>query len=301
MLPQGFRDRYCPVVDDAAAFGESLGRPLPRSFRVNTLKSSPPEVMEGFSGYGIEIKQMPWYGDAFVSENPDVGSTLEHFSGEIYMQELVSMLPPLLVREELSRARLVLDGCAAPGSKTTQLSALMGNRGTVVANDIDYSRIRALKFNLEKVGALNVVITNQDLRMFPNSQFDVIILDAPCSAEGTIRKSPDLLRFWSDKGYPGHSRLQGQLLRRAFDLLAPGGVLVYSTCTFAPEENEFVIEKLLQDTDASLEEVGMDGFRLSPALPAWHGAEFSPEVRKCARVWPHHNDTGGFFLAKVRK
>lgn len=299
-FPDRFKERYCPIVDDPGMFLSSLSSQLPRSFRINTLKSSAGEVKERFTDYGIAIRQMPWYADAFVSEEPDIGATLEHFTGAIYMQELASMLPPLLVREELREARLVLDGCAAPGSKTTQLSALMENKRTIIANDIDYQRIKALKFNLEKTGALNVIITNQDLRMYPQMQFDLIILDVPCSAEGTMRKS-GFLSDWSEKTIKGSSTIQKKLILKGFDLLCPGGTMVYSTCTFAPEENEAVLDHLLKNRPAQLEPISIDGFKLSKPLEEWMGETFHPEVQKTARVWPHHNDTGGFYLAKVKK
>jgi NOL1/NOP2/sun family putative RNA methylase len=301
-IPESFKQRYCPLVDDPGLFLASLGRMLPKSFRVNTLKAEIEEVKERFAQYGIWVSQTPWYTEAFVSDNLDVGSTLEHFTGAIYMQELVSMLPPLLVREELEGARFVLDGCAAPGSKTTQLAALMDNRGTIVANDVAYGRIRALKFNLEKTGTLNAVITNRDLRSFPDMQFDVIILDVPCSAEGTVRKSWDVFSAWSEREIEKHSKLQKQLILKGFDLLAAGGAMVYSTCTFAPEENEAVVDWLLKNRpEARLEAISFEGLKTSRPLDSWKGAGFDPQVRKAARIWPHHNDSGGFFLAKVRK
>lgn len=299
-IPASFRERYSDLVDDDEFFA-SLQRPLPKSFRVNTLKGSTDEVKERFRSYGIGIEQVLWYKDAFISENPEIGSTLEHFRGAIYLQELVSMLPPLMIREELESARIVLDGCAAPGSKTTQLAALMGNKGVVIANDIAYSRIRALRFNLEKTGTLNTVITNYDLRHFPKMQFDAILVDAPCSAEGTARKNPAFFSFWSPRHIHSHANLQKRFIVKAFDLLAPGGSLVYSTCTFAPEENEAVVDWLLEKRPAALEQIEMSHIRLSPGILEWKGKEFSSEVKKTVRIWPHHNDTGGFFMAKVRK
>ncbi len=299
--PKPFCERYCPLVDDEDAFLSSLSRPLPKSFRVNTLKARAEEVMQRFSGYGISLSRMPWYSDAFVSERPDIGASLEHFTGAIYFQELVSMLPPLLVRAEAASARMVLDGCAAPGSKTTQLAAFMGNRGTLIANDVSYPRIRALKFNVEKSGALNVVITNRDLNAFPNLGFDAVLIDAPCSAEGTIRKNGEIFDTWSEKEIPKFARVQRGLILKGYDMLAPGGVMVYSTCTFAPEENEAVVDALVREREARLEPFSFEGFRTSAALGDWHGHSFDAQVGKAARVWPHHNDTGGFFIAKVRK
>jgi len=302
-IPDAFRQRYGPLVDDEDAFLACLDILLPKSFRVNTIKSDADSVKARFAGYGIGITQMPWYGDAFVSETPDIGATLEHFTGAIYMQELVSMLPPLLLREELKDARFVLDACAAPGSKTTQLAALMGNRGVIVANDASYSRTRALKFNIEKAGAINAIITNQDLRNFPHMQFDAILVDAPCSAEGTIRKNDKLFADWSEKVISGQSRLQKQLITKAFELLAPGGVMIYSTCTFAPEENEAVVDWLLQTyPDAVIEPIPeMEGLKLSHPVEEWNGTTFNAWVRNTRRIWPHHSNTGGFYLARVRK
>ncbi|MCI0503828.1 RsmB/NOP family class I SAM-dependent RNA methyltransferase [Candidatus Micrarchaeota archaeon] len=301
-IPAPFRARYCPLVDDENAFLASLSRLLPKAFRINTLKSTREDVSERFAGYGIGLATVPWYEDAFVCDNPEAGFSLEHFTGAIYMQELVSMLPPLLIRDILPGARMVLDGCAAPGSKTTQLAALMGNRGTIIANDVSYSRIRALKFNLEKVGALNTVITNRDLMAFPDMDFDAVIIDAPCSAEGTIRKNWEVFDTWSARGVQTYARVQKQLIVKGFDLLAPGGTMVYSTCTFAPEENEAVVDELLKSRpDAKLEPIAIDGLKTSGTVESWDGAEFDPETRKAVRIWPHHNDTGGFFLAKVKK
>jgi NOL1/NOP2/sun family putative RNA methylase len=298
-IPNTFRERYEQLVDDPEAFFSCMNTYAPKSFRANTIKSSPDEIRERFESYGIGIRQMPWYEDAFVSEEPEVGGTLEHFTGKIYIQELVSMLPPWALRDELGG--FVLDACAAPGSKTTQLSALMQNRGVVIANDLDYGRIKALRFNLEKVGAINALITNQDLRFFPKMEFDSVILDAPCSSEGTIRKNPKLFSSWNERKVRGHSKLQKHLILKAFDLLRPGGAMVYSTCTFAPEENEGVVSYLLEKREAKLEGIPIPGFKTSPGIGEWKKDKFHDEVRKCARIWPHHNDTGGFFMAKVRK
>ena len=301
-IPERFRSRYCPLVDDPDAFLLSLQTMLPKSFRVNSLKSSAAEITERFAGYGIGIRQMGWYGDAFVSDTPDIGSTLEHFSGKIYFQELVSMMPPLLLRKELEQARVVLDACAAPGSKTTQMAALMGNRGTIVANDVAYPRIRALKFNIEKTGTINAVISNRDLRNFPQMQFEVVLLDAPCSSEGTMRKNSEMFSGWSERAVESNARQQSQLVLKAFDLLSSGGVMVYSTCTFAPEENECILDHLLANrAEARLEPISIEGFKTSRPLEEWKGRTFHDEVRKAMRIWPHHNDTGGFFMARVVK
>lgn len=300
-IPQEFRERYQSLSTEPEEFFAALTRPLPRSCRVNTLKADVEHVRERFQQYGIPFRPCEWYEHAFVSDDVRLGATLEHFIGAIYIQDLTSMLPPLLVREELKHATSVLDACAAPGSKTTQLAALMQNRGTIVANDIEYERIRALKFNLEKTGTLNTVVTNYDLRTFPQAQFDVILLDAPCTSEGTMRKDRKLFVWWSPKRIPASANRQRQLVLKAFDMLAEGGTLVYSTCTFAPEENEEVIDFLLENRPARLVEFDLKGMKLDQGLTRWNGRDLNGELAKARRVLPHYHDTGGFFLAKVTK
>jgi NOL1/NOP2/sun family putative RNA methylase len=300
-IPKRFKQRYGPLVDDPSALFDSLLRAPRPSFRINTLKSTGDEVLKRFEKYGIEIRPVPWYPDAFVAESALLGNTLERFLGKICFQELASMLPPLIIREELGRAHVVLDACAAPGSKTTQLAALMGNRAVIVANDVNYSRIRALKFNLNKAGVVNVLITNRDLLEFPPVEFDVALLDTPCSSEGTVRKNQGLLQKWNEKIVSRFAERQRKLILKAFDLLAPGGVLIYSTCTFAPEENEGVIDWLLQNRPARLLPIDLPNIKLAEPVTEWQGMTFNHECRHALRVWPHHNDTDGFFIARIQK
>ncbi len=233
----------------------------------------------------------------------EIGNTMEHFMGYIYIQELTSMIPAIILSEHLDENKAVLDCSAAPGSKTTQLAALMGNNGTIIANDINYLRIKSLKFNIEKMGVLNTIVTNQDFRFFPTGQkFDCVLLDSPCTSEGTMRKDWNALSHWSEQKIFGMSRLQKQLILKGFDSLKEGGVMVYSTCTFAPEENEEVVQYLLDNRkEVKIEKISLKGFKLSPGILNWDRKEFSKEIEKTVRIWPHHNNTGGFFVARIRK
>ena len=302
--PQKFMDRYEAIVDDKDAFFASLVRPLPKAFRVNTLKADISKVLERLQGYDIGTRPVAWNGVAFVTSSNKIGATLEHFMGHIYIQELVSMLPPLLLRDEIKANpdMNVLDACAAPGSKTTQLSSLMKNRGLIVANDAAFNRLKIIKHNLEKLGCMNVAVVNHDIRFFKTDmQFDCILLDAPCSSEGTIRKNREVLSRWSEKEVISTSGLQKQMITRCYEMLKPGGLMVYSTCTFAPEENEGVVDYLISKSDCKLEKIGIEGLKLSGTVKEWKNRTFAGAVAKATRVWPHHNDTGGFFLAKIRK
>lgn len=305
-IPQKFMDRYERIVDDPEKFYASLSRPLPKAFRVNTLKADISETVKRLEGYGIRLAPVEWYDAAFVAEGEaggKIGATLEHFMGHIYIQELVSMLPPLLLKKELESAgTMVLDACAAPGSKTTQLAALMGNKGIIVANDAAFGRLKIIKHNLEKLGCMNTAVINRDVRFFsPDIQFDCILLDAPCSSEGTFRKNREVLTRWGEKAIASLSNIQKQMIIRCYEMLRPGGTMVYSTCTFAPEENEGVIDYLIGKMGCALETIRIDGFKTSDTVREWNGRDFHHDVEKSVRIWPHHNDTGGFFIAKIRK
>ena len=305
MKKDEFLKRYESLLDSPTDFMACLSEPAPRSFRVNTLKSSSREVVEKFESYGFQLKALPFYSNGFECGG-EFTSTLEFFQGKVYAQEVVSMLPPLLFREsfEKEKAVSVLDACAAPGSKTTMLSAMLENKGVIVANDQDYIRLKALKSNLERAGCANVLMTNHDLRRMKTPDFDFILLDAPCSSEGTIRKNWKALETWTLKRVFNASRLQKELIENAFTRLKVGGSMVYSTCTFAPEENEEVVQHLVSKHEGrlELEPISFEGFKTSPGVREWQGKQFDSEiVEKVARVWPHHNDTGGFFLAKIRR
>jgi NOL1/NOP2/sun family putative RNA methylase len=292
--------RYAELSGNPKAFSESMLRPPPKAFRVNTLKASPHEVSERMRSHGLLIGPLMFCREAFLTSS-DATQSLEHRLGLIYFQDPASLLPVLVMQSELKTAKFVLDACAAPGSKTTHIAAIMENRGVLVANDSSSQRVRALRFNLEKAGAVNVVVTNHSLLAFPPAQFDAILLDAPCSLEGTARADPSALKAWSLKKVKILSKLQKRMILKAFDLLDQGGVMVYSTCTFAPEENEAVISHLVEKRPARLEMVFIPGFETRPGVAEWNGEKFAFETGRAARVWPHHNDTAGFFMAKVKK
>ena len=302
-IPDKFIDRYREIVDDPDAFIDSIHKYLPKTFRINTLKAERKLLLERFKSYGFNLVEASWYSDAFTVDSLEIGSTLEHFLGWIYIQEFTSMTPPLLVLEELKNANFILDCCAAPGSKTTQIAAIKENLGTIVANDKDFGRIRALRFNLEKTGVLNTIITNKDLlNLKSQNPFNLVFLDAPCSAEGTIRKSFGVATMWNENLIKFHSALQKKLILKAYDLLENGGTMVYSTCTFAPEEDEEVLTHLVQNREgAKIVPSKIDGFKTSKPLDSFGSKVFDSQVKNALRIWPHHNDTDGFFLAKVVK
>jgi NOL1/NOP2/sun family putative RNA methylase len=211
------------------------------------------------------------------------------------------MIPPLLLDPKPDEK--VLDLCAAPGSKTTQISQAMNNQGLVIANEPSLARVTSLRANCERLGAINVAITRYDGRRFPGHQFDRILVDAPCSSEGTARKDLKVLNRCSLKRSLDLQILQLGLLSRAAALLRIGGTLIYSTCTYAPEENEAVVDKVLEHSRDSLflDQVSIPSLKACPGLTEWNGKEFCHDLMRTARYYPHQNDTGGFFVAKMVK
>ncbi len=212
------------------------------------------------------------------------------------------MIPPIVLGPKGGEA--VLDACAAPGSKTTQMAEMMGNTGVIVANDTNISRIKALRYNLDKGGVLNAVVTRMDAAKLSRSgiQFDRILVDAPCSAEGTIRKDWKVLSHWSDSLIFNLSRVQSHILLNAVQCLKSGGTLVYSTCTLAPEENEGVVNHLLDKIGGlHVEKINLAGLRSRVGVTEWQGARYRDEVKNCSRIYPQDNDSEGFFVAKITK
>ena len=291
-----FIERYKELTD-FEEFEKTIAQPVRKSIRVNTIKISIEELKSRISG----LKQVPWCKEGFYIEKKEtaVGNLMEHFLGYFYVQEAASMIPALILNPE--KNDLVLDMSAAPGSKTTQLASLMKNSGAIIANDIKWDRIKALSMNLQRCGVLNTIITIYKGEFFPDIRFDRILLDAPCSGTGTLQKSPDTLKIYNPGMIKKLSYQQKRMIIKAYSLLKPKGVLVYSTCSLEPEENENVINYLLEKTDAKLEKASLENLKSSPPVLEFENQKYNPEIKKCLRIWPQDNNSEGFFVAKIRK
>jgi len=276
-------------------------RPLRKSVRVNTLKISVEEFKKRAEDKRWALESVPWcetgfWIDADESDVP-LGNTAEHMAGLFYIQEASSMMPvSALFTAEDSRYLSVLDTAAAPGSKTTQIAALMQNNGILVANEFSASRVKVLHANVERCGIRNTALTNFDGRVFGSwlpEQFDAVLLDAPCSGEGTIRKDPDSLKNWSKESIHSIADTQKELIESAFQALKVGGVLVYSTCTLSREENQDVCQHLKQT--------------FGDAVSFESLASLFPEANKALteegflHIFPQVYDCEGFFVARIRK
>ena len=294
-------ERYRPIVDDFEAFRAACERPLGTVVRVNTIKATAERAMATLAEEGVEYEQAAWNPRVLELETDTPGSTWASFHGFTHGQEEVSVVPPLVLDPQPGER--VWDACAAPGGKATQIAALMDDRGTVVANDSNLGRLSALRFNAERLGATSLAVTNADARNYSLSpfEFDVFdraLVDAPCSCEGTIRKNPDALDDWSESNLRSISGIQKGILRRAVQCTREGGTVVYSTCTFAPEENEAVVQYVLEEESCRLVEFDLT-LDHSPGITEWDGESFDSSLEKGARIYPHQNDTGGFFVAKL--
>lgn len=296
--PTASSDRYRAIVPDWKRFVEFSSLPLPCVIRANTLRIDAEALCSRLVAKGITVERVPWEPTLF-RVHPSVGNILEHWLGLYYVQEAVQALPVLVLDPRPGETNL--DLCAAPGGKCTHIAARMGNRGCLIANEPSGRRQQALLANLNRIGVLNTTLTGYRGESFPLlPRFDRILADVPCSAEGTLRKVSSVRGGASLFTILRLARLQRRLLIRAYDLLRPGGVLVYSTCTFAPEENEAVVADLLRERDARLVPVSLP-VPGEAGLTKWHNSTFPSQLRHCVRIYPHHMDSGGGFIARIER
>lgn len=277
---------------------------LRKSIRTNTLKISVPELKKRLSG-DWQLDPIPWYKEGFWIEHEsgrrDIGNTIEHALGYIYVQESASMIPPAVLSPR--PGEIVLDMCSAPGSKSTQIAQSMKNKGLLVCNDLTTKRIAPLSINLQRCGVLNSIVTIMNGQRFGRMdlEFDSILVDAPCSGTGTIRKSLKTIDMWNPLMVKRLARTQKSLIESGFLALKEKGTLVYSTCTLEPEENEGVVDYLLNKFEnAELMDIKLEIKRSEPVL-SFNGTMFDKRIKKCLRIWPQDNNSEGFFVAKIVK
>jgi len=303
-LPDEFLAQMRQALPDPFAldaFIAACQRPLRRSLRVNTLKISVADFLTLVAPYGWQLTPVPWCEEGFWIERDDeealpLGSTAEHLSGLLYIQEASSMLPVAALFADGNTPDRVMDVAAAPGSKTTQIAARMNNQGAILANEFSASRVKVLHANISRCGISNVALTHFDGRVFGAAlpeAFDAILLDAPCSGEGVVRKDPDALKNWSVASNLEIAATQRELIDSAFHALRPGGTLVYSTCTLNRDENEAVCLWLQAQYPDAVEFLPLN--------------DLFPSASECVtpegflHVFPHIYDCEGFFVARLRK
>ncbi|WP_267431720.1 16S rRNA (cytosine(1407)-C(5))-methyltransferase RsmF [Erwinia psidii] len=303
-FPDAFLAQMRELLPDADQFDQFIAssqQPLRRSLRVNTLKISVADFLHLVAPYGWTLTPIPWCEEGFWLSRDDsdrlpLGSTAEHLSGLFYIQEASSMLPVTALFAGCPEPVSVMDMAAAPGSKTTQIAARMASQGGILANEYSASRVKVLHANLSRCGVSNVAMTHFDGRVFGAAlpeAFDAVLLDAPCSGEGVIRKDADALRNWTVASIAEIAATQRELIASAFHALRPGGTLVYSTCTLNRSENQQVIAWLMATFPGAVE--------IEPLDSLFPGAEHACTEEGFLHVFPQIYDSEGFFVARLRK
>jgi NOL1/NOP2/sun family putative RNA methylase len=296
--------RYHDIVDDAAAFEAACRTPLPHFFWTNPLRTRACQLAQRLRADGFDVQPLPWNAETFriPAEQSGLGRHWTYLAGHFQIQEASAMVPALVLAP--APGHRVLDLCAAPGNKTVQCAVAMNNHGTVVGNDLVCGRLSPLRQSIDRLGLFNVTITCHDGVNYPprTGPFDRILVDAPCSCEGTTRRTVDAAR----RSQAPHLRFQHKqilLLSQAVRRCRVGGRVLYGTCTYAPEENEAVVDAVLKQFDGRLRIVPfeVEGLHTGKGLTRWHQTAFLPEMSAARRIWPHHNDTGGFFLALLER
>lgn len=284
MSKQAFQDYYQNLLgeNEYQQFWEAQNAYYPKAWRVNTLKWSVDDFKSWAKQENWKLKEIPYSKEGFWIDLPEdygkgLGSSLPHLSGYSYIQGATSMYPVELL--DIRAGDRVLDLCASPGGKTTHIAQKLNNSGLVIANEISRNRLPQLKENIARLGIWNAVVTNLRpdyfAKYYPES-FDKILVDAPCSGEGMIAKSTEVMNKWSPKYVKGFAKMQVKILKSAFEALKSGGTLVYSTCTLNDIENEGVLEEMKSIYDTF-------------------------EVKQMKKFWPHKDNSEGFFASVIYK
>jgi NOL1/NOP2/sun family putative RNA methylase len=294
-------ERYADILDaELEEFLQACEIPLPKSIRVNTLKTHIVDLIKELENKGFKLEPVEWCREGFwVKKSPiSIGATTEYLLGYYFIQTTASMLPPLLLSP--SPEEIILDMCAAPGGKTSHLAQLLENKGVIISIEVNRQRALALKNNLSRCGVYNTLILNMDAKEFPklNYKVDKILLDAPCSGEGLIRLKPERKTSRTINDILFCSNNQKQLIEAAFYTLKEGGVLIYSTCSLAPEENEEVVDYLINKFPVHIEPINVPG---DPGLTRFKDKTYNPTLIHAKRIYPHKHDSIGFFICKLVK
>lgn len=280
-----------------------------QALRVNTLLISQEDLIQRLKKRGVRLEKIPFLDDAFWFEADfSLSSTQEYLLGYIYIQEPASQLPAHILlndcktrcsqHDDLQPVR-ILDMCAAPGSKTTQLAQLTQDKHVIVALDTSAPRLQILKNNLERLGISSVAIFKKDARFADDLEqlFDYILLDAPCS--GNVCVEEDFCKKRTVDDFQSKAKTQRKMLRAAYKCLSLGGTLVYSTCSLEPEEDEEVIDWFIQEyPDMVVQEIDCVG---EQATTFFQEKNYSQELKKTKKLWPDTQKTQGFFIAKLQK
>jgi NOL1/NOP2/sun family putative RNA methylase len=243
----------------------------------------------------FDLKPVKWAKHCFWADNPK--KIQDMYYDSVFIQDPASVAPVLAL--DVDAGDHAVDLCAAPGGKLLHIAQAAEH---VTAVDSHRQRVKRLLHTVRRFGVKNCVVLCKDGRNLRlDSQVDRVLVDAPCSGEGMVKKSHKTMALWSLKRIKVLSRIQKRLVLNGLSLVKRGGILVYATCTFAPEENEGVVEYVLTRRDVELEQISINHFHSIPGLAGWKGKEYAGDMKKTIRVYPYHNSTNGFFIAKFVK
>jgi NOL1/NOP2/sun family putative RNA methylase len=309
-LPEIFLERLKQIVpeNEYNDVVESFNHKKKTTFRANTIKINADELAERLTEEGFKFERVSWYKDAFVLIE-DNGKSVSYsplfVGGYLYLQNLSSMLPVIVLDPQPDE--VILDITAAPGSKTTQMAAMMNNTGQIIANDRSRVRNFILKHNLEILAVSNVKVMQLEAQKVGRKfgeVFDRVLVDVPCSLEGRFfTGKPKTYNNWSIKRVERLAEYQRQMFHSAIDAARSGATLLYSTCTLSPEENEGVIDWALKKFEGKIKMEKIELYKeieILPVLSEWEGREYNSEVSKAVRIKPTET-MEGFFMAKITK
>ncbi len=297
-------ERYLKFLglDETIELLKANERPLIPSIRVNTLKIKVDELRDRLENKGFKLEPIEWVpcGFKIVKERYNLGSLHEFLQGYYYLQNIASMLPAIILDPKPDE--LVIDMCAAPGGKSTQLAQIMKNEGTLILIDKNRNRIPALEVNLRRLGISNSIVMNFDASQLEelNIKADKILLDAPCTGEGLIRSDTSRKTSKGLKDINKMASIQKKLLSAGLKGLKSGGQLLYSTCSIAPEENELVVNNVL-NSFSNLSIIKITRQYGNVGITSVFGRTLRNDLKYSQRLYPHIHDTIGFFFCLIKR
>lgn len=295
---------YSPVTVDSILKSFIEGRKT--TLRVNKLKTTVNDVQRELQSNGIGFSNSSFLKEAFIlnkARESQITKLNCYNEGSIYIQNLSSMIPPMFL--DLEKGQTILDMCAAPGGKTTEIASIIDNQGEITANEINIIRRERLKYNVQKQGASCIEVIGMDGKVLGDTfqeKFDRVLLDAPCSGEGTIElKRRESYKGWSTKFIRENSKLQKKLLESGIKALKKGGILIYSTCTISPEENEEVVDYALNKyPNLRVMNLSLNVKNSMQGLNVYKDKKYNDNLKKALRVIPNE-EMEGFFVCKLKK
>ncbi len=302
-LPQDFINKMRCLLgeQELEAFISSYNESKNSGLRANTIRIEQKAFEDLSIMNEFQLETIPWTTDGYYyNDEKRPGVSPYYYAGLYYIQEPSAMFPVSVLNSQPGER--ILDMCAAPGGKTVQIAATMENSGVIVTNDINPKRVKALVKNIELCGIKNAIVTNdtpENLGKAFEGFFDRILVDAPCSGEGMFRKDPDAIKAWGAYKCDACAQLQADILTYADKMLKPGGTLVYSTCTFSPEEDEIIIASFLNKYGNYFIDEIEHKHGIAEGVPEW--ADGNTTLKGTARLWPHRLKGEGHFVARLKK